>query len=444
MIARDAQAADLAIELAAVAGDVSDARDGRDAFAIAGVAPRLVVRPADRDELGRVVATIAALGASLVPVGLGAHRELGHAPTRYDVALSTARLQSARDYTPADMTVTVDAGMTVAALQRLLAGEGQWLPVAPPLPEQTTVGGLIAADLGGPLRASQGRVRDFVIGIAATLVDGRMVRGGGKVVKNVAGYDLMKLLIGSLGTLAVVVEATFKVKPIPAVRRCLALDCADPRAALTLAEAIADRDLGSLGATIVLGLGDDRTARAVFALGGVDTDVDAERAGILSSAPPSAAVVIDADADDPQARAVTDELRDYVRRAPHALVIRFAATRRSAIALASALTEVCAATPGRCLVDPRAGTIVLALLEAGGGGGRPDSAGARAALLLGNLGELAIRHGAHVVVERSPAELADMVVVWSPLPSALPLMRRMKDAFDPRGTLAPGRFVGRI
>src|SRR5581483_5032917 len=131
-------------------------------------------------------------------------------------------------------------GCPLAALGRVLAGAGQWLPLDPPRADATTVGGLVAADLSGPLRASQGRVRDLLLGIRTIGADGALVAGGGRVVKNVAGYDLPKLHVGALGTVGVIVEATFKVRPRPACEEAVVLACPQVRAAADAALAVRD------------------------------------------------------------------------------------------------------------------------------------------------------------------------------------------------------------
>jgi glycolate dehydrogenase FAD-binding subunit len=455
------------------AAALSDDAAARGALAIGGVVPALVATPVDPTEVAGVVAAVAAASGALVPLGRGAHGALGHPPARYDVALSTTRLARVRDYTPADMTVTVEAGTTIAELQGLLATEGQWLPVDPPLPDATTVGGLIAADLGGPLRASAGRVRDLLIGIAVVGADGKAARAGGKVVKNVAGYDLMKLFTGSLGTLAVVTEATFKVRPRPAVERCVALAAADLAAAIALADGIAASGVDPLTATVVLehaemaeavdapckGGGGDRppvaveraaTAEAssapgaraapvrpsplvVVTLAGIAEDVAVARTRLLDLARGAGAdATLDVGADDPRARAVSAAVRDAVRAAPGDVVVRATTLPRRAGALARAAAPLLDGAAGRLQLDPRSGRVTLAVTA-------PDPVQTLAALAA-----LTIAHGAHLVVERWPVALAATVEVWRPLPAAFPLMRRMKDALDPARTLAPGRFVGRL
>src|SRR2546421_9850737 len=122
-------------------------------------------------------------------------------------------------HTPEDMTATVEAGITLARLQTELARQRQWLPIDPPNPGRLTLGALLTTNASGPRRFGYGTIRDYLIGMAAVLADGRLIHSGGKVVKNVAGYDLMKVFIGSRGTLGIIIEATFKVLPVPEAER---------------------------------------------------------------------------------------------------------------------------------------------------------------------------------------------------------------------------------
>jgi len=135
-------------------------------------------------------------------------------------------LAKVREHTPEDMTVTVEAGVTLAALQAQLARAGQWLPIDPPQPERVSVRELLDENLSGPRRFCYGTIREHLIGIGVVLADGRLIRAGGKVVKNVAGYDLCKLFVAARGTLGVIVEATFKLRPLPAVEQFVAVKCA--------------------------------------------------------------------------------------------------------------------------------------------------------------------------------------------------------------------------
>jgi FAD/FMN-containing dehydrogenase len=199
------------------------------------------LRPASAEELGRSL------------------REANQSATRIErVDLST--LARILEHTPEDMTVTVEAGATLAALQRALAARGQWLPIDPPHPERLTLAALLDINASGPRRAGFGTIRDYLIGLRVALADGRLIRSGGKVVKNVAGYDLMKLFIGARGTLGVVVEVTFKLLPLPESETFVQVGCESLEAAERLIAAVLDSeltpsifDLHNLGASIGAG-----------------------------------------------------------------------------------------------------------------------------------------------------------------------------------------------
>ncbi|HEY2386163.1 MAG TPA: FAD-binding oxidoreductase [Candidatus Binatia bacterium] len=402
----------------------------RRALAIADHVPGMLVTPDSRAALAASVGEAAARGATIVPLGLGAHRGIGQAPERYDVALSTRALARVVDYAPADMTVTVESGVTLAALETLLAAEGQWLPLLAPWPSRTTIGGLVAADLSGLLRGGQGRVRDYVIGVAMVTAQGREVRAGGRVVKNVAGYDLMKLMIGSLGTLAVVTEVTMKVRPRPETTRVIAFACGEREGGLRLAVHLANLDEVALAVVLLTGPDHDEPALCCI-LGGVAADVTTTRARVLREMREEATTLLcDEPADGAVAGALVAEARDLARAAAGEIVVRAATLRTRGAALASDLLAELAASSA--LFDPRAGVVTVAVVTA-------DPAGA-----IARAQAIAARHEATLTFERWPDALAQTIEVWSPLPASLPLMRRIKEALDPARTLAPGRFVGRL
>jgi glycolate dehydrogenase FAD-binding subunit len=147
------------------------------------------------------------------------------------------------EHTPEDMTVTVEAGMALAALHAQLKQRGQWLPVDPANPERLTISDLINANVSGPRRFGYGTIRDYLLGITVALADGSVIHSGGKVVKNVAGYDLVKLFIGSRGSLGVVVETTFKLQPVPEVEQFVQAKCASSEEAGLLIEAVINSEI---------------------------------------------------------------------------------------------------------------------------------------------------------------------------------------------------------
>ncbi|HEX6971257.1 MAG TPA: FAD-binding oxidoreductase, partial [Limnochordia bacterium] len=185
------------------------------AFAVDGIVPRWVARPLSVEAAAAVVGAADRLGLAVVPRGGGTHMSWARVPERVDVVVDLSALDRPIDVQPADMTITVEAGMRLSELQATLAEHGQFLPLDPPTSAAATVGGLIATNPSGPLRFGFGTVRDYLIGVRVIRANGEITKGGGRVVKNVAGYELCKLYTGSFGTLGVIVEATFKVRPRP-------------------------------------------------------------------------------------------------------------------------------------------------------------------------------------------------------------------------------------
>jgi glycolate oxidase FAD binding subunit len=190
----------------------------RERFRIDGVTPAAVVEPIDAGEVAEVIRWARASSAALLPATTGLYLPLGNPPAASDIALSLARLNRVLYYDAADLTLGVEPGIPLAQVQEMLSKDGLFLPVDPPYadhPQGAAVGGLVAANASGPLRFAYGTWRDFVVGMKFVTGEGTRVKTGGRVVKNVAGYDLSKMMIGSLGTLGVITEVNFKVFPLP-------------------------------------------------------------------------------------------------------------------------------------------------------------------------------------------------------------------------------------
>lgn len=188
-----------------------------------------VVTPESVAAAGDVIRHARSCGEGVFPHGGGHHRHVGYPPAKPGVLLSTQHWQQVADYPARDMTITVQAGLPLARLQQILASEGQWLPVDVPLADQTTLGGALAVNLSGPRRYGYGTLRDYVIGIRFLSDEGVEIQGGGRVVKNVAGYDLMKLHIGALGTLGLITQVTLKVRPRPEASAAVVWGCSEQR-----------------------------------------------------------------------------------------------------------------------------------------------------------------------------------------------------------------------
>src|SRR5919202_4082875 len=185
------------------------------ALSVDGLEPAARERPASAEELARLLAEAARAWRSGVPVGGGRALGMGGALERFDLALETSALDRVVEHSQADLTVVAEAGITLEALNDQLKKAGQYVPVDPFASPGHTVGGLLATGWSGPLRLRYGTARDFLIGLRVALPDGRLASSGGRVVKNVSGYDLNKLHQGALGTLGVIVAASFKVFPRP-------------------------------------------------------------------------------------------------------------------------------------------------------------------------------------------------------------------------------------
>jgi len=210
----------------ALAGD-GNARSATAADAVAGAQPKLVVEPGTASELAEILRLSNGAGLAVIPRGGGTKLEWGNSPERADLILSTARLTEIIEHAWADLTVSVEAGCTIQRLQETLAQHGQRLALDPLWPEKATVGGVLSTNDSGALRLRFGALRDLIIGVTIVLPDGTLASSGGKVVKNVAGYDLPKLVTGALGTLGVITRAVFRVHPLPRNTRAFSVSAAD-------------------------------------------------------------------------------------------------------------------------------------------------------------------------------------------------------------------------
>jgi glycolate oxidase FAD binding subunit len=412
---------------AGLAGACPDLRPGTPADAVGGVVPGYVAAPATEAEAGALLAAAAALDLAVLPRGGGTRLDWGAAPGRCDLVASTGRLDAVLEHAAGDLVVRAQAGVPLRVLAERLAQKGQRLAVDPP-DSGGTVGGLVAAGVAGPLRLRYGLPRDLLIGITMIRADGVLSRAGGKVVKNVAGYDTGKLLAGSLGTLGLITEATFRLHPLPPAVSYVSAGYgrpADAAAALlrvagsTLVPAAAELDWPRAGAPASVAVRFEGDPAGV-----------AQRAARLRELLAGAGGLAESDAPPAWWGAGPAAAGD-------ATVVRVSFW---ASALAAVLDHLAAAAAAAGLDPAVGGSGAAGVLHAAVPPGAAPDAVARFVTAL----RAALPAGrASAVVLHAPPAVRDAVDLWGPVPSA-GLMRAVKDQFDPGHRMAPGRFAGGI
>ncbi|REE99276.1 FAD-binding oxidoreductase [Thermomonospora umbrina] len=375
---------------------------------VLGVAPSFVAAPRTVAEAAGVLRAAADLGLAVVPRGNETRLDWGGPPTRCDLLLDTGGLDRVIEHAAGDLVVKVEAGLSMERLAEVLGRHGQRLALDVPLPG-STVGGTLAAGAGGPSRLLYGSARDLLIGVTMVRADGAIAKAGGKVVKNVAGYDLGKLLTGSFGTLGVIVEAAFRLHPLPEARVHVTRACDD----VEEAHAAVQRVLHSLHvpAAIEIDGGDGRWTVGVL-LEGVPQGTAARAEAVATLLGPSAEV---ADAPPPWWGAYPSGNTLIEVTAPPTALPRLAATARNGVVRGSA--GLGSWHVGFDAAEPAPVADLLAAL-------RREVPGT-------------------AVVRYAPEAVRQEIDLWGPVP-ALALMRRLKDQFDPGHRLSPGRFVGGI
>jgi len=409
------------------------------AYAVDGVEARFLARPRSVSEASQVLAAAADDGLAVAFTGGGSKLGLGNPPERVDLVVETRGLDRVLEHAAGDLVVTAQAGVPLARLQEAVKPAGQQLGLDPPEP-RATLGGVVAANASGPRRLRYGTVRDMLIGITVVLADGTVARAGGKVVKNVAGYDLAKLFCGSLGTLGMVAEVIFRLHPVPAAASVVTLGVEGPEQA---GQAVLGLQRSTLEPSAVELTVDEFgwPGRLTVLFEGIQPGVDAQAvaAAELLGRVGEAAV-----AGPGQTEAALSQLGALpFEKAEYALKATFPPAE-----LAGVLGDL--AGMGRRwsggAVSAHAATGVLWMASAAREGDLPADSPAfpmAVAAIRELRGRLAARGGSLVLVKASP-ELKRAVDVWGPPGDAAGLMRRVKERFDPDRRLSPGRFVGGI
>lgn len=413
---------------ASLGSDAITAEESRLAeHAVDGVMPKLICTPATAEQLADAVRICSEAQATLAPWGGGTAMILGNPPRTIDVVVKTTELNRVIEHDHANLTATMQGGIALNALQSTLAPQKQFVPFDPPLPARSTVGGIVAANLNGARRGSYGSVRDLVIGMKVVLASGEIVKAGGKVVKNVAGYDMCKLFTGSLGTLGIIAELTMRVAPIPAHSATIiangtltnVAECASELIRTKLLPTIEYLISGGETASWQLAVGFDGFAETVKRQT-KDLMVMAQRLGLTQE-------LIDGARQQDFWQAIADLPVSHDR-----LIYRLIVPRGALTQTISTILEWIKIQPAPAIcADVAMGTVWLVI-----------PANHPALELFPRLIALAQQQRGHAVIFAAPPPLKKSIDVWGPITPAHALMRKIKQEFDPAGLLNPGRFVG--
>jgi glycolate oxidase FAD binding subunit len=403
------------------------------AYTIDGKKPGLWCSPATAEQVAAALRLCSEAEVAVTPWGGGTAMAIGNPPRQADLVLGLSRLNRVVEHDDANLTATVESGITLAGMQRALAPRNQFLPFDPPHAARSTVGGIVAANLNGPRRIFYGSVRDLVIGMKVALASGEQIKAGGKVVKNVAGYDMCKLFVGSLGTLGVITEITLRLMPVPKSSATLTASGTLSQTLQLAAEMGTSRLLPASvsilnpAAANASGLSPGK-ARAAVRFEGFEESVSRQLRDTRAIA---GRIGLEADLLSAEAE---EELWGYVRDVPlnaDQLVYRLTLPPSSLAELTTTVSEWNSeGAPLRIVGDAAWGSLWLSA--------QPGNANIE---WFTTLISLVRERGGHAVVFAAPASLKGAIDVWGAAPPTLPLMREIKRQFDPKDLLNPGRFV---
>lgn len=424
------------------------------AYAIGGKVPSAAIRPESAAHIAEIVRFAVAQKLAIVSCGARTKLDMGAPPPQYDLALDLTRLDRVVAYDPGDMTLSVEPGIPLHRIESALAEHRQFLPLVVPFMDRATAGGTIASGVDSPLRQFYGTARDYVLGIEFVTGDGASAKSGGRVVKNVSGYDLHKLMIGALGTLGMLTRINFRTFPLPAAIRTIMATFDDAARAVELRHAVAGSPLRPLVLEIV-------SPRAVELLGGKGMPSNRGWVVIASFAGTTKALERCARdlrqmADQIGATALTisenepplsapDRTSEFapagLAASPTATILKLSVLPTNVHAMLDAAAK--AADSAQLLwaaVARGVGIIYFAVLPAE----RNEDGLARVSRATSEIFTRCAALDGNAAIPWCPAEWKGALPIWGPERDDLGPMRALKKVFDPHGVLSPGRFIGGI
>ena len=418
-----------------------------ESYAFDGCVPKAVVLPGSVREIQDVLRFAAKQDLSVMPAGAGTKLGIGNLPQKVDVVLATTRLNSVIEYEPADLTVTVEAGIPLAVLQTELAKYRQFLSLNPPYAARSTIGGIVATNVSGSFRLRHGTARNQVLGLKVVHANGTVAKSGGKVVKNVAGYDLNKLYIGAFGTLGIITEVALKLSPIPARQAILTADFQSVQNAADTGLSIVGSQALPLFVNLFINanprLSDASAAKSepVLTVGfGGDTETVAWQLTHCQEVMEQNGAI--------GVTIVEDESQQHLQEA----IQEFPADSRNIEVVIAKLnlkrTDIAEFVAQVKDTDWTRDVQMMALL----GSGvlyltvpvTSDTDFQQLADALTQLRQSAMKAQGNLIIETAPSELKRHIDVWGSVGGTLSLMKQVKAKFDPDGLLNPGRFISSI
>ena len=416
-------------------------------FRIDGIVPIDVVAPSTEEELCDIVASANDDGLGIIPWGGGTRASLGNTPERPCLVLDMTNLNRVVSHNYADLTASFQAGANLGFVSEILAQQGQFLPIDPPIPGRATIGGTLAAAVSGPLKWHFGHPRDAVIGMKVVQPDGTVTKSGGQVVKNVSGYDMSRLHIGGIGSLGIILEASFKLTPIPMYEKTLIASFDSVEAAVDASMRVFNSYVMPLAMTVFdarvasrTGL-DESIARHHLAvrLGGRPRTL-ARQVDEISAMLDAAGASSQRESEGPSP-SVWRPLSDFGWSPEAAPVLNMKMT-----ALPSRICDILkmisqlrdSDLEPAALAEPGFGTVEASWF------GPSDAPDDTLVTMIPKLRKQVSQLGGTAVVQRCPPASKAGIDVWGEDHPGIEVMRRMKRLYDPNGIMNPGRFVGRI
>lgn len=427
-------------ELRQIVGDTGLISDDQSLdYTIDCIQPKVVVCPTSVLEMQEVISLALRENLSVTPAGAGTKLGIGNLASKNDIVLSTTRFNKVIEYEPADLTVTVEAGIRLTDLQKELGVNHQFLPVNPPYADRCTIGGVVSTNSSGPLRLQYGTSRNLVLGMKVLLANGNVVKCGGKVVKNVAGYDLNRLYIGSYGTLGIITEVSLKLSPLPSNEKILVghfdsiVDTVNAGLRIVSSQTLPSfvilstksslNQFAEVSPTLIVGFGGDAEA--------ISWQISKAQSLLEQDGVKGVQFL-----QDDSYRHIYNEIQEYaeVKKSHNHLIVKVLLKRTDILGF----IEVAKNISLDMMILLGNGIVYMKIpLDA-------DIDFQTVAESLTNLRQQVMKVNGYLIIESAPIELKQVFDIWGRIGNTLHLMQQLKAKFDSQNIFNPGRYVSKI